>query len=177
MTIEQKATLFNFLKRLNDFDNDISDLSEADIKELIGDIKDKVDSCRDFLTSCESRVNELSTKIDELRSAKTSIENTIKNFKNYLVYTMRENQTPKLQGNYYTLSLQERKTYEFKFENLTIDTFMELNAKQPDTVKHEFKLSKTNFKQLCDNDPEIKEKYAIESVNSFSTFRIKKGVK
>jgi chaperonin cofactor prefoldin len=177
MTIEQKATLFNFLQRLQDYDNDISDLSEDDIKNLIGDIKDKVDSCKDFLTSCESRVTELSSKIDELRSAKTSIENTIKNFKNYLVYAMKENQTPKLQGNYYTLSMQERKTYEFKLEELNIDTFMELNAKQPDTVKHEFKLSKTNFKQLCDNNPDLKEKYATESVNSFSTFRVKKGVK
>ena len=72
MTIEQKATLFNFLQRLQDYDNDISDLSEDDIKELIGDIRDKVDSCKDFLTSCESRVTELSSKIDELRSAKTS---------------------------------------------------------------------------------------------------------
>jgi chaperonin cofactor prefoldin len=177
MTIEQKATLFNFLQRLQDYDNDISDLSEDDIKELIGDIRDKVDSCKDFLTSCESRVTELSSKIDELRSAKTSIENTIKNFKNYLVYAMKENQTPKLQGNYYTLSMQERKTYDFKFDQITTDMFLDLNIKRPDTIKQEYKLSKTNFKQLCDNDPEIKEKYANESVNSFSTFRVKKGVK
>ena len=175
--IQENFSLFKLLQIMSDFDDEMGNITVEQFEEAAKGQKPKVDNCYEFILNCESRISIIDQKIKDLQESKSSIKRTIENFKTYLDKTMQTFDTKKLQGEYYTLYRQERKKLDFKDIELNQYVFLDLNLKRPGTVKQEFKLDKTIFKQLCDKYQDIKEKYAIESVKSFVSFRSKKGVK
>ena len=174
--VPKKLSLYKILRHMADFDDDSSDLSQEDFEEIVGTLPDKVDSCKDFIDSTEGRIAVLQRQIDDLKSTKDSLSNTIKNFKKYLDFTMSNLEVNKLQGDKYSLSRSERKTIDFVPNQITTEMFIELNIQKANTIERNFKLNKTNFKQLCSSHPDLLAKYGKESVNSFVQFRAKKGV-
>ena len=176
-TIQKKRSLFNILKLMADFDDEVAGISIEEFKEVVGELPDKIDSCRDFISSVECRVDYLKTEIAELQSRKKSMENTINNFKQYLVSTMETMEVDKLQGANFSLSLGSRKTIDLKEgKEITNEMYAEIGIIDPTVIKKEYKINKTNFKRLCSKVPDILKKYGQESVKSFAQFRRKKGV-
>ena len=175
--IQENFSLFKLLQIMSDFDDGIGDITVERFEEAAKGQKPKVDNCYEFILNCESRISIIDQKIKDLQESKSSIKRTIENFKSYLDKTMQTFDTKKLQGEYYTLYRQERKTLEIKDIELNEEIYLDLNLKKPNTVKREFKLDKNLFKKLCDKYQDIKEKYAIERVKSFVSFKSKKGVK
>jgi len=176
-TIQKKRSLFNILKLMADFDDEVAGISIEEFKEVVGELPDKIDSCRDFISSVECRVDYLKSEISELQSRKKSMENTINNFKQYLVSTMKTMEVDKLQGANFSLSLGSRKHIDIK-EGKEIDSnmYLEIGLLDPTVIKREYKINKANFKHLCSKVPDILKKYGQESVKSFAQFRRKKGV-
>jgi len=173
----EKLTLIGILQRMKEFDDDVSDLSFDQFKELVGEIlPEKVDDCKKFLTKLSVEIQAIKSEIDDLQKAKKSLETSEANFKKYLAYALESTGTQKLQGLRHTLSLQTRKTVQPKTFDVTSQHYIELNMLLPDTIKREYSISKANFKQLCEKHPEILEKYGEETVNSFTTFRVRRDL-
>ena len=174
--IQENFSLYKILETMSDFDEEVGNITQEMFEKAANGQKPKVDAGFKFILNLNSRIDALDKEMKILQESKTSIKNSIENYKKYLDYAMKKFGISKLQGDLYTLYRQERKKLDFKDIELNQDVFLDLNLKRPGTVKQEFKLDKTIFKQLCDKYQDIKEKYADESVTSFVSYRTRKGV-
>jgi hypothetical protein len=174
--VQDNYSLYKSLQIMADHDEEVGNVTFEMFQKAANGQKPKVDEGFKYTLNLESRIDAIDKEIKLLQEAKKSIKSTIENHKKFTDFTMKKFGLSKLQGDHYTLYRQERKKLDFKNIELNQDIFLDLNLKRPNTVKQEFKLDKTNFKQLCDKYPEIKEKYADESVTSFVSYRTRKGV-
>ena len=175
--MEEKLTLLDILSKMKDFDDDVSDLSEEDFKEMVGELlPEKVDGCKKFLINVETRINTLKREINDLTSAKKSLENTMSNFKSYLTYALRTTGTTKVTGSNHYLSLSQQTTIKPKELEITAHHFMSFNMLKDGLIKKSYSLDNAMFKDVCKENEEFKSQYADEIKSDYVTFRVKKGV-
>ena len=125
----------------------------------------------------EARADIYKKRIDELTAARRTIENQIKAYKKYLVFSMQSTGTTKMPGNLYSISVQSRQTVKPVDCDLTAQEYIDINMLQPGTVERIFKFNSSNFKKLAKNDATFAQAYANTEETAFVQFRTNKEPK
>jgi len=174
---QKKKSFYKILKLMQEFDDQTLDISEEEFKEIVEELPTKIDDCKYFINSLESRIAVIHREISDLGEIKTAMMNTLKSFKRYLSNTMINMEVDKLPGEKHVLSLARRSTVKFKDIEIDSDIYLSLNMLSPYTVKRTYSINADGFKKLCENNQEIKEKYATEIVSTFPQFRLNRSTK
>jgi len=172
---QKKKSFYKILKIMEDFDNEVEEISQQDFQEALGELPDKIDGCKDFINVLESRMIVHQREIEYHSAIIKTFNSTLTSFKKYLTNTMINLEVDKLQGEKHVLSLGRRTSLKFKDIEIDSDVYMSLNMLAPHTVKRAYAINATGFKKLCEKNPEIKDKYAVESTSTFPQFRINRS--
>ena len=176
MTQKEKS-FYKILKIMEDFDNEVEEISQQDFQEAVGELPDKIDGCKDFINVLESRMIVHQREIEYHSAIIKTFNSTLTSFKKYLTNTMINLEVDKLQGEKHVLSLGRRTSLKFKDIEIDSDVYMSLNMLAPHTVKRSYSINALGFKKLCEKNPDIKDKYAVESTSVFPQFRINRSTK
>ena len=160
---------------MEDFDNDVEEISQQDFQEALGELPDKIDGCKDFINVLESRMIVHQREIEYHSAIIKTFNSTLTSFKKYLTNTMINLEVDKLQGEKHVLSLGRRTSLKFKDIEIDSDVYVSLNMLASHTVKRSYSINALGFKKLCEKNPEIKDKYAVESTSTFPQFRINRS--
>ena len=174
MTQKEKS-FYKILKIMEDFDNEVEEISQQDFQEAVGELPDKIDGCKDFINVLESRMIVHQREIEYHSAIIKTFNSTLTSFKKYLTNTMINLEVDKLQGEKHVLSLGRRTSLKFKDIEIDSDVYMSLNMLAPHTVKRAYSINALGFKKLCEKNPAIKDKYAVESTSTFPQFRINRS--
>ena len=177
--VAKKRSFFNLVKAMQDYDNEIGEITDEEMDDIVKELMPtKVDDCKTFILHGDALVAGLKAEISTTQDTISSVGKSIVRFKDSMARSMESMGAQKLPGKIWNIALEYRKNIEFVPSTITTAMYVEFAMIDPNIIKREYKINRTNFKQLAEKHPEILEKYGKESVKSFVKFRgNKKGIK
>jgi len=174
--LNQNRSLNGLLTVINLVDEGMIELPQSILTETIGCIKDKVDSIQEVLSRMKSEQERLKAEAEYFTQRRKELENAEKRLKEYIVYCLEKGGSEKLQGNRYTLTLQNRETIKAKDTEIGSDAYIELNSLKPGVVKRQYSFDSHQLKALAIENSSVKSKYCEVSKTKFPMFRVRKGL-
>ena len=175
-TPKATRTFTELISHLDQSDGSMASLSQEDLENLIGDVSTKVDSLADVLTRMKSEQQRLADIANEFTEKKRVIANAEKRLKDYIIFSMKKAKFDKLPGNRYTLSFRKRVTIKPADREIGSETYMDLNARLDGVVKRSYSFDSAKFKELCNDSPDVLEKYGQLLMIEYPQFTVKKGI-
>ena len=165
-------SLNELLNVLHRSDEEIEIFSQSELRETVGDIKDKVDNLKAVLLCMEADAERFRSQEVLFAAKKKAAQNGIRRLKEYVAFCMKENDTPKLYGEQYSVSLQKRTSLKYNNTPVGADTALDLaKAYGPETVS--IKLNATYAKdRMVPSDLDL---YFDSNESSSAIFRVKKS--
>lgn len=166
----------NLLFRLNELSEVAEEISQQDFEKLVGDVADKIDSIRFVLSHFEAESDRLKKIIDEFAKAKKTVDNSFERLKGYVIYSMKNNNMPYLEGEKFTVKLTQSEATETKGE-CDEKTYLKFLKQNISVVKKSFQWDKTEIKRLLKSDQaDLVKDIAEIKINNSVKFSPKKGV-
>lgn len=158
-----KKSFNGLMTALYESENDMLELTPEQIAEILGDLKDKVDGMHDWLGRLDAEKDRLTKDIATLQARKKAVENAKVRFKEYIAFTMANNDTPKLFGNTWSVSCKPQTFVTVKKDiDITTSEYLELDG----LIDRTYKLNSTEVKKAYKADPERFSKYVnVEDKN------------
>jgi hypothetical protein len=166
-------TFNEMLLALQALEDELIELSNEDLQRLLGDIKDKVDAVHLWESKLKAEAERVGNEIKQLQIRKRTIDNSLKRFREYLAYSLEENNTPELIGKSWTIKLRQRKSVSVKDEP-TSDDYIKLLDINQKLVERSYKWNANELKSAFKTDPETFGEYVNESTSKFIQFLPKK---
>lgn len=178
--LEEKKSLRAILKLMSDVDDELIDISVEAFKELVGtilpdSIDENVDAIQRIREELEAKIALSAQRIKEEQALKKSFENSLKNLKTYIEYTMNDLNVTKLTGNKHVVSLVSRDQITVLDREWDSDDYIKFNVINPEAIKREFKPNKTAIKNIMAKSPELMEGYAVLEKITFAKFSRNRG--
>ena len=110
--MSEKMTLAGLLAKIQEVDEGMVELSNADLDDVFTSIKDKVDGIREMLSRLESEEERLDKIAKQFASKKKAISNSKARLKEYCVYILEKNETPQLFGHLWDMKIRKSEAIE-----------------------------------------------------------------
>lgn len=164
------ANFDELLAKLQANDEALDELSTEDFNELIGDIHDKIDTIRDVLYRLEHDEKRFKEIAAEFSTRAKMRSKSAQDLKDWVVYCMDKHNMPFLQGELYSVKIQEREK---------IDTFLdevspEMAIFYKNFVKKKFVWDKTKIKEGFKKGDKSVENIAKIGKTKFVKFTVRK---
>jgi hypothetical protein len=165
------APLFKLLTAIEDLEEGLLDLTEEQIKELIGDVRNKVDSIYEIITRLDSEEERLAKNIKTLTDRKRALANSRNRLKQYVVTSMETFEAPAIYGKVWDVKLQKRS--KFNIREATLEDTYENN----ELVDMSFKFNRTKVLEAYNRGDEFAKAVVTPDQSTFIRFTAHKDVK
>lgn len=165
------STLDEILKKMEQAEDDLIEMTDDDIAELLGDLHGKVDSIRAVLNRMESTEERLARDIKLLTDKKRATEAGIKRFKEWITGTMAHYGFKKLPGEQYDMRLTTKKRFIRSREATEADYY-----EHPAVVRRklEYSFDHKKLEAAYKGDPKRWSDFIQEGKTQFVTFPVHK---
>ena len=164
------------LTKLRELEDQLVDLSNDDLKILLGDIKDKVDGVQLWESKLKAEIERVADEIRLLKERKQTMENSLKRFREYLVFTLKANETPMIKGQIWDIKLRKRKLIKPKDVDITSTDYLKLNhGEGRPVIDRVYKWNVSALKTAYTVEPETFKDYVVETETEFIQFTATKG--
>lgn len=164
------------LSKLRELEDELVDLSNDDLKTLLGDIKDKVDGVQLWESKLKAEIARVAEEIRVLQDRKRTMENSLKRFRDYLVYTLKVNETPMIKGKVWDIKLRNRKLIKPKDIEITSTDYLKLNhGEGRKVIDRVYKWNVSALKTAYTVEPETFKDYVTATETEYIQFTATKG--
>jgi len=171
------TSLNTMLETLRQVEDSLVEMTDEEVKALLGDVKGKVDSIYEVITRMLAEEIRLKEAAAALTARARNMKNSVARLKSFCVYAMKADGTSELMGKNFDVKLNKRVTPTVKDLNITPDIFMELNEVKEGLVKREYSFDKKAMKDLFKASPEKIGEYIFFKEAESISFKAHKELK
>lgn len=168
-------TLWQMMERLRWHEEGQEDVTDEEIKDLLGEIKNKADGYRHVDSKFKAEIQRLGEIIQEFQRQKKYVEASYERFKGRAVGILKEFDSPEVYGDMYTMKLRKSKAVEILATELTMADYLKISKSFPHCVKREYKWDRVEARKALESDTDgVLGEYCKIVENDNLAFGIKK---